>query len=834
MTPPDTETTRTDLERLLGAQASGAVAQARSGVLITDAAIDPPGPRIVYANPAFSAITGYELSEVLGYSPRLLQGPRTERPVLDQLRYCLKQEQAFLGRTWNYRKDGMAFLMEWSIAPLRLDQGLSLDTGDVTHFIAIQRDVTTGQALADEVLTSRELLEQTARVARIGGWTFEPESGYMRLTSSARQLLELPESATPSLETLLDLCPKAEDRQWLGNALTAAAEHEQTWDMAIEIQTPGNRQRWLRVAGESTLEAGRVTRVSGIVQDVTDQQVEVQRRQDAEDRVAQIGHQIPGFFYQLRSRQDHGVNEVTYVSSGITRHFGLSATEAVANPRGWLDRVHPEDKSTIVDREAPGPGRTGDWRARYRLRARHPDSGLEHDEWVEDTATWRETEPGWFVWHGIVMPIGQRQAMEDELRRQTYYDSLTGLPNRRLKLIRLAEAIEHARETNSCLAVLYIDIDDFRDINDAWGRSRGDSVIKAVAESISAQVPDINDLARIGGDELVIIDRRAADEEAAGELAEKVLAEFQEPMTVDDQAFPIELSIGISLYPEDGADANTLVSHANAALHAVRQAGGRTWGFYRPELAASAIDRVKTKTHMQSALDNQEFAVAYQPIVRTPDHAIVGHEALARWPQPNNEPVSPGKFIPLAESYGLITELGAYIFDRACRWRGFGPGPPAAFISVNVSPRQLDSDEFVDMVEARINDANIEPGQVLLELTEEVLMRANPAPLERLYRLREQGIRIAIDDFGTGYASLTYLANLPADVLKIDQAFVQDLDRNDKQVAIVKTVVSLARSFDLQVLAEGVETEAEAKAAADLGCDLLQGFYLGKPKIPTS
>jgi len=832
MSPLDTEVTRNEVERLLGRQAFGGIAQARSGVLITDAEIDWPGPRIVYANPAFSEITGYEFSEILGYSPRFLQGPLTERPVMDQLRYCLKQEQAFLGRTWNYRKDGSAFLMEWSIAPLRLGNGQPLAQGEVTHFLAMQRDVTTEQQLADEVLTNRELLEQTTRVAQTGGWTYEPESERLRLTTLACQIFEISESARPTLDTILEMCPKSEDRQWLRNAMTAAGDHSHTWDMEIEIQTRNNRQRWLRVLGDPTLEAGRVTRVNGIFQDITAQHLEAQHRQDAEERLAQIGDQIPGFFYQLRSRKDLGVFDVPFVSSGIHRHFGISEAEVLSNPNGWLDHVHPDNLSSNLDRGAPGAGSEGHWCTRYRIKARHPKSGLESYEWVEDTASWRETEPGLFVWHGFVMPIGQRKTIEDELHRQAYYDPLTGLANQALMRIRLAKGIEHARQTNTRMAVLYINLDEFKDIISAWGHKWGDKVLKIAAERISARVPNVDDLAQVGRDEMVLIGKGIQDAAAAATLADKVFAGFQEPVTIDDQEFKIDLSIGISLYPADGEDADTLVSHADAALNEAKQAGGKTWMFYKPGLAALAIERVTTKTSMRRALDNQEFAVAYQPIVQTPDHAIVGYEALARWHQPNTEPAPPGQFIPLAETYGLISELGAYVLDRACHWLGTEHRQSAAFISVNVSPYQLQNDDFVDMVESCISDAGINPNQVMLELTEQVLMRADTAPLERLYRLRERGIRTAIDDFGTGYASLTYLADLPVDVLKIDQAFMRDLDSNDKQVSIVKTVVSLARSFDLQVLAEGIETKGEAQAAADLGCDLLQGFYFAKPQVP--
>ena len=820
-----------DLDSILGEVEANAVMQSRSGVLITEADIEAPGPRIVYANQAFSDITGYTPSDILGASPRLLQGPWTERSVLDQMRYCLKNEQGFLGRTWNYRKDGSPFLVEWNLAPLRLGADQDFETGRVTHFIAMQRDVTTEYALANEVVTSRELLTQAARIARIGGWQYDADTGHLQLTESTAQILEIPEASTPTLDTLLNLCPKAEQRQWFRSHIKTATTHAHTFDLTIEVQTSKQTEKWLRIAGESTPKDGAVMRITGLLHDITSHYIESQRREEAEARVTCIGDQIPGFFYQLKSEQDSGIVAVPYISSGITRFFGLPESRIRARQRGWLDWVHPDDQSTWVNDEAPGPGHAGHWHGRYRIKAEHPDSGLSDYIWVEDTASWRQTEPGHYVWDGFVMPIMERKSIEDELRWQAYYDPLTGLGNRNLLHIRLAEAIDQAAQNKNRLAVLYMDLDDFKDINDAWGHPMGDRVLKAIAQRITSCIQSVDDLARVGGDEMVLIGRDIQDSAAADTLASQVYDGLQDSVQVGDQSFDIDLSIGISLYPEDGQDANTLLSHADAALYATKYWGGQTWGYYTPELARSAAHRLTTKNRMRRALDNQEFAVAVQPIVQTPDHAIIGYEVLARWPQPNADPVSPGHFIPLAETYGLIRELGGFILEQSTQWLGSDTNAADTLISVNVSPRQLVCDDFVEMVTSRIKAAGIRSDQVVLELTEEVLMRADPEPIDRLDQLRNLGVRIAIDDFGTGYASLKYLVQLPADILKIDQAFVRNLDTDATQGAIVKTVVSLARAFDLQVLAEGIETEAEARAAADLGCDLLQGYYFGRPVI---
>ena len=409
---------------------------------------------------------------------------------------------------------------------------------------------------------------------------------------------------------------------------------------------------------------------------------------------------------------------------------------------------------------------------------------------------------------------------------------VTTFANRTMMRTRLANSIEHARQSNRRMALLYIDIDEFKEINDAWGHDLGDEVLKTIEQRLPDYIREIDSISQVGGDEMVVIGNEIEDLNAVSELARSVFEGLKQPVTVGDHRFPIALSIGVSLYPDDADNADTLLSHADSALYAVKHDGGGSWRFYTPQITETAIDRVTTKANILSALNNGYFSVAYQPIVRASDHVTIGHEALARWQQDNPESITPNKFIPLAESSGLIADLNEFVFREACAWLGSLPHETSQpYISLNVSPIQLESDHLIEIVESCIDQSGIQPDQILLEMTESVMINANPVPLERLYYLRRQGMRIAIDDFGTGYASLQYLNNLPIDILKIDKAFVRDLDSIATQTALVQTFVNLAASFNLKVIAEGIETQAEARAAYELGCDYLQGFYLGRPTI---
>lgn len=471
--------------------------QARSGILLTDAALEPPGPRIVYANPAFEAITGYTRDELRGRSPRMLQGPDTEREVLDRLRAALARGSSFFGRAWNYRRDGSPFVAEWPIAPLR-DHA-----GRLTHFLSVQRDVTAEEHTARSLRESRDLLARTAAVARVGGWEVDPETRAVQWTRIAAEIFEVPDDFEPTVEHILEYYPPGGDREAIQGAVTRALERGEGWDLELGIVTGGGRQRWVRVIGEPQLDAGRCVRLTGTVQDITARRLAEQARREAEERLLRISAHIPGFFYQLRCTGSGEIVELRFVSSGIERLFGIRAEAVRRDPAAWFERVHPEDRAWL-ETHPPRAWERENWSVRYRIAvAGRPGPQAYH--WVEDSATREAVGDDQYLWHGLVMQIGDRKAMEDKLRRQAHYDPLTGLANRMLLRLRLQEEIDRARAGGTGLSVLYLDLDEFKYINDAWGHAVGDRLLRAVADRVAACFRSDDHVARIGGDEMVVL-----------------------------------------------------------------------------------------------------------------------------------------------------------------------------------------------------------------------------------------------------------------------------------------------------------------------------------------
>jgi predicted signal transduction protein with EAL and GGDEF domain len=363
----------------------------------------------------------------------------------------------------------------------------------------------------------------------------------------------------------------------------------------------------------------------------------------------------------------------------------------------------------------------------------------------------------------------------------------------------------------------------------------GDRLLRAVADRVAACFRSDDHVARIGGDEMVVLGPGVGSAAGARDLAERILRAFDLPFELDEKRFDVNASLGISLYPADGGGLDTLLARADAALYAAKHGGGSRYAFYSPDLTASAADRVHIKTDLRQALDAGAIEVAFQEILTLDGRRLAGREALASWRTAEGETIPPDRFIPVAESTGMIGELGDQVLARACaqaaRWDAAAAD---AWLAVNVAPVQLEQPDFDVRVRHAAARAGLDPARLVLEITEEAIAREDGEALAHLARLREAGVRIAVDDFGTGYASLKSLATLPVDHVKIDRHFVRDVDTDVTQDAIVRTVVRLTEALGLTMTAAGVETEGEAARVAELGCSRAQGFLFDEPRIPSA
>ncbi|NWC94158.1 MULTISPECIES: phosphodiesterase DibA [unclassified Pseudomonas] len=424
---------------------------------------------------------------------------------------------------------------------------------------------------------------------------------------------------------------------------------------------------------------------------------------------------------------------------------------------------------------------------------------------------------------------------EHELAHLAHHDPLTDLPNRLLFTDRAEQALASAQVHKRGCALLLLDLDHFKIINDSLGHNVGDQLLKAVGERLQGLFGPGVTLARLGGDEFAVLAESCPQVVQAAALAQRILDAMKEPFIFDGHQLFISASIGISLFPSDALSAEQLLRNADSALFKAKSAGREGYALYTEELTAHAQHRVEIAGELRRALDQQELRVYYQPVHDLQDSRLIGVEALVRWQHPERGLVPPGEFIPIAERTGLIADIDAWVMDQACRQmcQWLASGAPLTFLAVNVSSRLFARRELYEQVAKVLHDTGLDPAFLELEVTESAVMEDPEVALEQMHRLRELGLRLAIDDFGTGYSSLLRLKRLPVQKLKIDQGFVAGLPWDEDDAAIVRVVIALAQSMGMQVHAEGIEQVEQARFLLEQRCDLGQGYWFGRP-MPAS
>jgi diguanylate cyclase (GGDEF)-like protein/PAS domain S-box-containing protein len=431
----------------------------------------------------------------------------------------------------------------------------------------------------------------------------------------------------------------------------------------------------------------------------------------------------------------------------------------------------------------------------------------------------------------IARDISERKRAEREMAYRALHDPLTGLPNRLLFADRLAECIAATNLSASGTAVIYIDLDGFKFVNDTLGHETGDMLLQQVAERLSACVRRGDLLARMGGDEFMLVVNGVTDDQVALAVAERLRSALRGSFFLEHRELFITASMGVSVFPRDGTDVSALRRNADAAMYEAKQTGKDRVRFYTSALGATYQARLELETDLRHALDRDELCLHYQPLYTSTGNRQTAYEALARWPHPTRGFVPPAQFIPVAEDTGLIIRLGAWALGQACRqcrwWQDHGQA--GVRVAVNVSALQFSRADFVDLVLGELWDSGLSGELLELELTESTLMRDMEHAIPKMARLRENAIRISVDDFGTGYSSLGYLSQLPIDTLKIDRCFVAQIEQNDAAVRLIQGMISLAHGIGKRVIVEGVETPGQLEILRDLGCDEVQGFLLGRP-----
>lgn len=577
---------------------------------------------------------------------------------------------------------------------------------------------------------------------------------------------------------------------------------------------------WIRARGRAVQHHadGSVLRVAGTSLDID--------RNRAVERENRIASEVLRSMNEAVAVLDEHFRFLS-VNPAFTRITGYTAEEVTGRGAEILDSLQHEPERGRGVRE--GVAREGRWSGELWLRH---GSGEEFLCAIE-AATVSGTAPrGERMYVVMLSDITLQKRAEEELRYLANFDSLTNLPNRSLLAERLSRAIVRARREGSRVAVLFLDLDRFKDINDSLGHATGDRILRAVAERLQQTVGHGQTVARLAGDEFTVILEDLAAAEDGERVAREIIMAFEAPLQPQEgQEVSVSPSIGISVYPDHAQVPTELLKRADAAMYQAKAAGRRTWMRYDDSMEASIRRRATLAGALHKALDRGELRVVYQPRQSLATSRVTGAEALLRWSSPEHGEIAPDEFIPLAEENGMILEIGEWVLREAClalqRWRQHGLG--GLTMSVNMSVLQLLRGDFAGVVRRVLDDTGVPPQALELELTESVLMANAAQTALKLQAFRELGVSLAIDDFGTGYSSLAYLKRLPITTIKIDRTFIADLGHDPEGAAITTTVIAMAHGLGLNVVAEGVENQVQADFLALHHCDEIQGYWVSRP-----
>jgi len=619
---------------------------------------------------------------------------------------------------------------------------------------------------------------------------------------------------------------------------------------AVDDDQPAGAAGWLKVAGPATRVDGR--RADGttfpaelsmstfedsghawftaFIRDVTSRLEAEDRAREHEARYQSLVERLPGVVYRARVGR---WAPITYISPQLEDLLGYAPVEWVGMNGIWEEHIHPADLQRVLAMEAAAVAaaavaaepRTEDHE--YRM---HTRDGTEI--WVRDHAVLELDAAGAPVaWNGYLTDITERKRLESQLIHLAFHDPLTGLANRALLNDRVEHAIARRQREVGAIAMLVVDLDDFKVVNDAHGHEAGDRLIVAVAQRLRDCVRSDATIARLGGDEFAILLEGLPDDAAALVVAQRVVRAFDKPLRLEGATIGARVSVGVAVDVTGRRSGSWLLRSADTAMYEAKRLGKGRWQAYDPAAHLAAAKRLVFESELRRATDRKQFELVYQPITDLRTGEVVGTEALLRWNHPTRGLIGPTEFISALESTGLIEPVGMWVVDEACRQAAAWAVrlPSLRWTAVNVSPAQLGSDRFLDAVATALHEHHLEPARLTLEVTESLALDDAPGTVERLHRLRSLGCRIAIDDFGTGYSSLSYLRRLPIDRIKIDRAFVEGLGTDPEATAVAQAILSLAQGLHLGTVAEGIEHRHQADALLEMGCELAQGYLYARP-----
>lgn len=719
-----------------------------------------------------------------------------------------------LGKSPHYlRKTPTGRILGVSTQPLA-DGGFVRSFADLTDLVQFGGDV---QRL-------NQLLQDVQSLARVGGWENDYASAQVHWTAGIYNMLETsPGEFVPTLFnvrrffTAQALAQLDALEQGDGGSLV---EH----DLELEMITDRQRQIWVHSKVQIMCEHGRPIKWLAVLQDITERKLDQLALREAEERwklaLESTGDGVWDWYLQTGER---------FSSQRLREMYGYGESDQIDQ----LDvdaLAHPEDRAQLqLDRQAHLDGLSPSLVNEHRVRCQ--DGSWK---WVltRGMVIRRDAQGQALRMIGTHTDITERKNVEALIWRQARFDPLTGLPNRRMLYDRLEQEIKNCRRDGLQLACLFIDLDHFKEVNDTLGHGRGDELLIEAARRLRQCVRECDTVARMGGDEFTVVLTEISDISAIEPILSKLLQTLATAYQLEDDVVHLSASMGITLYPADGTEIETLLKHADQALYAAKSAGRNRFSFFTPTMQEDALNRVRLLADLRRAMAEQQFHLVYQPIIDLSSGAVRKAEALIRWQHPQRGLVGPSEFIAAAEGSGLIVEIGEWVFEQAAqqvrRWRDLID--PQFQISVNRSPVQFhQGPSGSERSLARLRALDLPGSSVCIEITEGLLLDSSAPVVRQWLDLREAGVEVALDDFGTGYSSLSYLQRLSINLLKIDQLFVRHLTPTSTEFSLCRAIIMMAHELGMKVVAEGIETEQQRDLLVAAACDYGQGYWFARP-----
>lgn len=765
-----------------------------------------------YVSPKIKDVLGYTPEEVLGKTPfELMPQDEAERVKVIFASVVASRRPCFGIDNTNRHKDGRLVMLETNCVPVFGPDG------ELLGYRGMDRDITERKKAEIALRQSEERLAEAQRIANMGSWDWDIAHSDLHWSDEIYRIFGLsPEQFGATYEAFLDVV-HPDDRDRVQQAVKEALDRSNPYYVEHRIVRPDGSKGVVQERGEVTFDVdGRPIRMVGTVQDITERKAAEQKLRQAASVFENTNEGVIITGSDLR---------IEAVNEAFTRITGYTEAEALGKTTSFLKSGrHTTDFYQAMWDTLNSTGR---WQGEIWNRTK---AGIAYPEWLNISEV-RDENNAIINYIGVFSDISALRASQDKLEYAAHHDALTGLPNRTLFRDRLEQVLVRSHRHDEGVALLFIDLDRFKVINDTLGHEVGDLMLQEVARRLSACMREEDTVARMGGDEFVVIQQEVRQPADAALLASRLLAEVSRPMLIAGHDLVAGLSIGVSLYPQHGGNITTLLKNADAAMYRAKDMGRNCYQFFADEMTTAGLEQLELENDLRLALERGELFLQYQPQIDLKTGQVTGVEALIRWQHPRQGLICPARFIPIAEDIGLIGVIGEWVLRTACieakAWQIAGLSPVR--VAVNVSGRQVSQGLVCDKVKAALTESGLAPSFLEIEVTESVLMKDADRAVSTLNSLKALGVTLAIDDFGTGYSSLSYLKRFPLDKIKIDKSFVDGLPEEADDAAIATAIIAMAHSLKRKVIAEGVETEAQRDFLHAHGCDEIQGYLQSKP-----